>query len=161
MKGKKNIKKSSSIKKNKINVLELEIADLKNKNVRLLAEFDNYKKRNDLEKNKLIEYEGLSIIKSILPALDDLERTLKIGELKKNKTIYNGIGMIFEKIISSLNDYGVSSYKSINKEFDIDLHEAIMTKKSKKKNNIILEEYEKGYKYHDKIIRHAKVIVSE
>ena len=69
--------------------------------------------------------------------------------------------MILDKIKSVLDDIGVSSYDSVNEEFNIDLHEAIMTKSSKKKNNIVLEEYEKGYKYHDKVIRHAKVIVGK
>ena len=134
---------------------------MKNKNIRLLAEFDNYKKRHDLEKSKLIKYEGLTIVKSILPILDDLDRTLKIPSLKENKTIYDGINMILEKMKTSLNNIGVCSYDSVDKEFDIELHEAIMTKPSKKKNNIVIEEYEKGYQYHDKVIRHAKVVVGK
>ena len=156
-------KKISSTKKSKdlIKKLELEITDLRSKNVRLLAEFDNYKKRNELEKDKLIQYEGLAIIKSILPILDDLNRTLKISSIKDNKTIYDGINMILGKMKSTLNNIGVCSYNSVDEEFDIDLHEAIMAKPAKKKKNIILEEYEKGYKYHDKVIRHAKVIVGK
>ena len=161
---KKTTTKKKSYTKKSINLiknLELELTDLKNKNIRLLAEFDNYKKRNELEKNKLIKYEGQSIIKTILPILDDLDRTLQISSVKDNEAIYNGINMILDKIKSVLDNIGVTSYNSVNKEFDIDLHEAIMTKTSKKKKNIVLEEYEKGYKYHDKVIRHAKVIVGK
>ena len=69
--------------------------------------------------------------------------------------------MILEKMKTSLNNIGVCSYDSVDKEFDIELHEAIMTKPSKKKNNIVIEEYEKGYQYHDKVIRHAKVVVGK
>ena len=168
MKNKKNIKKTATKKtslnkkfKDLIKELKLEVVDLKNKNIRLLAEFDNYKKRNEVEKDKLIQYEGLSIIKSILPILDDLDRTLEISLIKENKTIYDGINMILEKMKTILNDIGVSAYNSVNEEFDIDLHEAIMAKSMKKKSNIVLEEYEKGYKYHDKVIRHAKVVVGK
>ena len=165
---KKNIKKNKKTKANIpkkykkiIETLEKDLLDIKNKNVRLLAEFDNYKKRNNQEKAKLIKYEGMSIIKPILSVLDDLDRTLKIPTLKKDKAIYEGIKMIFEKISSSLSDLGVKSFNSFKKDFNPDFHEALMVKKSKQKSNTIIEEYERGYMYHDKIIRHAKVIVSE
>tara|TARA_B100000959_G_C14783229_1_gene542415 strand:+ start:55 stop:570 length:516 start_codon:yes stop_codon:yes gene_type:complete len=168
-KDKKNLKKTASkrtslsLKKYKesIKKLELEIGDLNNKNIRLLAEFDNYKKRNELEKTKLIKYEGMNVIKSILPIIDDLDRTLKIPQLSKDKTIFKGIKMIHEKILNTLKAMGVESYNTINEEFNIDLHEAVMTKESKLKSDTIIEEYEKGYKYYDKIVRHAKVVVSK
>ena len=163
MTSKKNIKKNNIPKKYKkiIDTLENDLLSLKNKNVRLLAEFDNYKKRNNQERANLIKYEGMSIIKPIISILDDLDRTLKIPTLKKDKTIYKGIEMIIEKLSSDLSDLGVEPFESLKKDFNPDYHEALMVKKSKYKNNTIIEEYEKGYKYHDKIIRHAKVIVSE
>ena len=156
-------KATITIKKHNEAVLKLdsEILELNNKYIRLLAEFDNFKKRNNAEKSKLIKYEGEEVIKSILPILDDLNRTINIPDLDKNGSIYKGINMIVEKIIYSLNDIGVKSFDAIDEEFDIELHEALMTKKSKLKSNMIIEEYEKGYKYHDKVIRHAKVVVSE
>ena len=64
-------------------------------------------------------------------------------------------------MVSNLKENGVVPYVSINEKFDPELHEALMTKESKKKKNVIIEEYVKGYKYHDKVIRHAKVIVSK
>jgi len=69
--------------------------------------------------------------------------------------------LIKNKFISILKDNGVESYKSVGKEFNPDLHEAMTAKKSKKKSNLILEEYQVGYMYHDKVVRHSKVIVSE
>ena len=159
----KKVTSKATIKKHKEAVLKLEseILELNNKYIRLLAEFDNFKKRNNAEKSRLIKYEGKEVIRSILPVLDDLNRTINIPDLDKNGSIYKGINMIIEKIIYSLNDIGVKTFDSLDKEFDIELHEALMTKKSKLKSNTIIEEYEKGYKYHDKVIRHAKVIVSE
>ena len=162
-KNKKTSKTISNLKKykNSIKKLESDITEINNKYIRLLAEFDNYKKRSDEEKSILIKYEGKDVVKSILPVLDDLYRTLNLPDLDKKGSLYKGVNMILEKIISSLNDIGVKSFESVNEEFDIELHEALMTKKSKLKSNIIIEEYEKGYRYHDKVIRHAKVVVSE
>ena len=162
-KNKTKTKPLSSLKKykNLIKNLEIEISDLNNKYLRLLAEFENFKNRSESEKYNLRKYEGVEVIKSILPILDDFDRTLNLPDIKRNKSIFNGMNMIASKIVSIFNDIGVESFNSLNKEFDIEFHEALMTKPSKKKSNIVIEEFEKGYKYHDKIIRHAKVIVSE
>ena len=151
-----NRKKTDNLKKYKD-----ELADLKNKNIRLLAEFDNYKKRNLEDKRKLLKYDGVDFIISLLPILDDIDRTLNLKELKSNKTIFDGINMIRDKIKKILKEKGVKTYNSLNESFDTEYHEALMMKKTKKKSGVILEEFEKGYLYHDKVIRHAKVIVSE
>ena len=157
----KKTKKTSKNLKENIKELELEVKDLKNKNIRLLAEFDNYKKRNLEERRKILQYDGKDFIVSVLPVLDDLDRTLSIKELKKSDNIYSGIKMIIDKINKILDDKGVKSYKSVGEAFDTSVHEALMMKKSNKKSGLVLEEFEKGYLYHDKVIRHAKVIVSE
>ncbi|MBI65257.1 MAG: nucleotide exchange factor GrpE [Candidatus Marinimicrobia bacterium] len=162
----KKTKKNTSNKKNndfkkKISELELELEKKNDKNIRLLAEFDNYKQRTSrlmIENNK---YEGMDFIKNILSVIDDIDRVLQIKELIKNKSILDGINLIKSKFISILEHNGVVAYDSIGEEFNPDLHEALMTKKSGKKSNIVLEEYEIGYKYHDKVLRHSKVVVSE
>ena len=157
-------KKNKTINKKKpdnVKKLKAELSDLKNKNIRLLAEFDNFKKRNLEDKRKLLKYDGVDFVVSLLPILDDIDRTLSLKELKSNKTIFDGINMIRYKINKTLEEKGIKTYISLNKSFDTEYHEALMMKKSKKKSGIILEEFEKGYLYHDKVIRHAKVIVSE
>jgi len=157
-------KKNNSSKtlklKEKNKMFEAEITDLKNKNIVLLAEFDNYKKRvsSQIANNK--KYEGKDIFVNIIPIIDDIERVL-IAEDIDSKSIISGIDLIKNKFLSVLEDLGVNSYKSIGKLFNPDYHEAIMMKKTKKKSNIIIEEYQKGYTQHDKVLRHAKVIVSE
>ena len=96
---KKNVKVDKVIPKKYqkiIDSLENEILLLKNKNVRLLAEFDNYKKRNDQDRANLLKYEGMAFVKPILSIIDDLDRTLKIPSLKKDKNLYEGVKMIFE-----------------------------------------------------------------
>ena len=156
-------KKKNGLKVLKENIknLEQEIVDSKNKYVRLLAEFDNFKKRNLEERRKILQYDGIDFVISLLPIIDDLDRTLSLKELKKIKNIYDGLHMIRDKINKVLLDKGIESYISTGKMFDTEFHEALMMKKSRKKTGLILEEFEKGYKYHDKVIRHAKVIVSE
>ena len=158
---KKKTKTINKKKPNNIKKYKLELSDLKNKNIRLLAEFDNFKKRNLEDKRKLLKYDGVDFIISLLPILDDIDRTLKLKELKSNQTIFDGISMIRDKIDKILKEKGVKTYNSLNEPFDTEYHEALMMKKSKRKSGVILEEFEKGYQYHDKVIRHAKVIVSE
>ena len=158
---KKQKKQTSKKLKENIEKLENEFEELKNKNIRLLAEFDNFKKRNLEERRQILQYDGKDFIVSILQVLDDLDRTLSIKELKKNKNVYSGISMIRDKINKVLDDKGVKTYKSVGEDFNTSVHEALMMKKSSKKSGLVLEEFEKGYLYHDKVIRHAKVIVSE
>ena len=155
-KKKKNIEKS----KTKISELEKKVQDFKDKNISLLAEFDNYRKRIARERIANEKYEGEKIFKSILPILDDIDRVLSIKEIKE-KSVVDGINLIKDKFTSALKDYGVMPYDSLGEIFDPEYHEAIMMKKTKKKKNTIIDEFQKGYMYHDKVLRHAKVIVSE
>ena len=162
---KKTIKKKTNSKssKSKQNIKELKIK-LKireDKHIRLLAEFDNYKKRKVNEIEKLIKYEGFDFFKSVLPILDDIDRTLNLKDVKNNKSIFDGFSMIKSKIINLLELKDIATYNSLGESFNPEFHEAIMMKKSKKASNIVIEEYEKGYMYKDKVLRHAKVIVSE
>ena len=157
---KKSISKKIKSKQN-ISDLKKQIKDAEDKHMRLLAEFDNYKKRKICEIEKLIKYEGFDFFKSVLPILDDIDRTLNLKDVIKNKSIYDGFSMIKSKILNLLESKEISTYNSLNESFNPDFHEAIMMKKTKKDSNIVIEEYEKGYMYKDKVLRHAKVIVSE
>ena len=131
------------------------------KNIRLLAEFDNYKRRTQEERIKLFKYAGEELAKAILPILDDLHRTLKSDGKGKARSILDGIELIVAKLDKTLEDQGIVPFDSIGQNFDADLHEALMSEKSDKGDNVILKEFEKGYKYNDKILRHSKVVVSK
>jgi len=165
---KKDTKNSSKSLKEKIKLLEdglvkesEEIKRVSEKNIRLLAEFDNYKRRTQQERSDLLKYEGQSLAKSLLPILDDLNRTLEIDEKTESNAIMEGIQLIVNKLDKILIDLGIEAFDSIGEEFDPDRHEALMSEKSKEKENIITKEFEKGYVYNDKILRHAKVVVSK
>ena len=152
----------------KIEVLKSELAEQfaelerkSDKNVRLLAEFDNYKRRTQEERTKLFKYAGEELAKAILPILDDLHRTLESDGKGKARSILEGIELIVAKLDKTLEEQGIVTFDSVGQDFDADLHEALMSEKSDKGDNVILKEFEKGYKYDDKILRHAKVVVSK
>jgi len=153
-------KKNTTKLKRKKNNFEEQFNEQKEKNKLLLAEFDNFRKRTAKERIATEKYEGQKVFVSILPILDDIDRVLSIKEIKE-KSVIDGINLIKSKFVSSLKEYGVSPYDSLGDEFDPDYHEAIMMKKSKKNKNMVIEEFQKGYMYHDRVLRHAKVIVGE
>ena len=163
---KKNLKKSDSyideIKdlNKKIESLTKDLEKSEDKHLRLMAEFENFKKRK--EKSVQDSYSRIleNIIIMFLPILDDFERMLSSND-NDDKKFEEGISIIQSKFEKILNNYGVSSFNSKGEIFSPDLHEAVMAQHSNKKNNLIIEEFEKGYKISDKVIRHAKVIVSK
>ena len=161
----KSTAKSKKIKKQNSNVklkdLKQEIDILKEKNLRILAEFENFKKRTNQNIEESFDRNVKTIISSFLPIFDDLDRISKNSNIKDIKILMDSINMINEKITKILIDFNVSSFNSLGKNFDSDYHEAIMMQESKEKENIIINEFEKGYKIKDRIIRHAKVIVSK
>jgi len=165
-----NTKKRDSLKSLKAQIAKLkdtqkllvsEKEKLSEKNVRLLAEFDNYRRRTKDERVKIIKYAGEDLAKSILPILDDLNRTLDANEETNTKTILEGLKLIVNKMDGALEDHGVSAFDSLGEDFDSNLHEALMSEKSNKGKDVIVKEFEKGYKMNDKILRHAKVVVSK
>ena len=152
----------------KLEVLDAELAKKSeelerksDKNVRLLAEFDNYKRRTQEERTKLFKYAGEELARAILPILDDLHRTLESDGKGKARSILEGIELIVAKLDKTLEEQGIVPFDSIGQDFNPELHEALMSEKSEKGDNVIVKEFERGYKYNDKILRHAKVVVSK
>ena len=134
---------------------------ISDKNVRLLAEFDNYKRRIQEERTNLLKYGSEALAKALLPILDDLHRTLSTDGKTKARTILEGIELIMSKLDKTLEEQGIVAFDSVGQDFDPDRHEALISEDSDKGENVILKEFEKGYKYNDKILRHAKVVVSK
>ena len=154
---------SSRIKKlnEKLKLLTEQLAKSDEKHVRLLADFENFKKRSN--RNIIDSYNNSveKIICSFLPIIDDLERMLNDKNTSDKTVVLDGVSMIDAKFRKILNNYEIEPFISKGKVFNPELHEAIMSQKSEKKENIIIEEFEKGYKLDEKIIRHSKVIVSK
>ena len=144
--------------------LEDELKNLQDRHLRLRAEFDNYKKRKDKEFTRLLQYEGENVIISFLGIADDLQRMIDSvdGERSQNaESLIEGINLILEKLHRRLGALKVEPFDSEKIKFDPELHDAMMTQSSDDhEDGVVIQEFEKGYKYKDKVIRHAKVIVN-
>jgi len=139
-----------------------DLAEQKDKYLRLMAEFDNYKRRTAKERMDLIQTAGKDVIVSLLDVLDDCDRAEK--QLNSNADIAlqkEGIQIVFNKIRSTLYGKGVKAMESIHTEFDVEKHEAITEIPAPKPHlkGKILDEVMKGYYLNDKLIRFAKVVV--
>jgi len=138
---------------------ETEIKELKDKYLRLIAEFENYKKRTIKEKEDFAKYAKENIINSILPIIDDFERAKKTNEQD-----LEGYILIGQKMLDILSKHNLKKIKlEKNEVFDLEKHEAIssLPVKDKKKKGKIIEELEAGYILADKIIRYPKVIIGK
>ncbi|MCX6206896.1 MAG: nucleotide exchange factor GrpE [Bacteroidetes bacterium] len=142
--------------------LNVELQEQKDKYLRLMAEFDNFRRRTAKERLDLIQTAGKDVIVSLLDVLDDCDRAEK--QLNSNADIAvqkEGIQLVFNKIRSNLQSKGVKAMESINTEFDVEKHEAIteIPAPSPEMKGKILDEVMKGYYLNDKLIRFAKVVV--
>jgi len=149
--------------KNEISQLKSKNEELNDKYTRLVAEFDNYKKRTDKEYLSLIQNANEKLIVEILPVVDDLERSLNhLNEESDFKSILEGFQLIHKNLTSMLDKQGLKPMISVGEEFDPDKHDALMqVEKEDVDSNQIVDEHVKGYLFNDKVIRHAQVIVSK
>jgi len=141
---------------------DAKIADLEDRLKRQIAEFDNFRKRTEKEKSAMFDMGARHIIEAILPTIDNFERGLKtVPEDKEAKAFYDGMEMIYKQMLKVLSDVGVTAIDCLDKEFDLNLHNAVMHVEDETYgNNIIIEEFQKGYKYKDTVIRHSMVKVA-
>jgi molecular chaperone GrpE len=145
-----------------IEKIQAELDEQKDKYLRLIAEFDNYKRRNAKERIELIQTAGKDVIVSLLEVLDDCDRAEK--QLQDNEATVDkeGIRLIFTKLRNTLQARGLKAMESINTEFDVEKHEAITeVPATGKQKGKVVDEVEKGYYLNDKIIRFAKVVVGK
>lgn len=131
--------------------------------LRLMAEFDNFRKRSRRETETLLEFASEKVLTVLLPVLDDFERTIDVIEKTDNLTsIKEGIGLVHDKLLRVLEKEGLNRINAKNEDFDSELHEAIHSIESpEEQKGKVLEEVEKGYRLKDKVIRYSKVIVGE
>ena len=146
-----------------IDELKKELNELRDKYVRLFADFDNAKKRMAREKLEIIMTASKDVVKDLLPVLDDFERAMKAAESSTDENVKAGIQLIHSKLQSMLATKGLKPMESIGKEFDTEQHEAIteIPAPSPELEGKVVDELEKGYLLNDKIIRFAKVIVGK
>jgi molecular chaperone GrpE len=144
--------------------LQKQVAELKDKYIRLVADFDNFRKRSAKERLELIQNASRDLITDLLTVLDDSERAEKqMLATQDIEAIKEGEKLVFNKLRSTLQSKGLRPMETIGKEFNPEFHEAITEIPSPDESLIgkVLDEVEKGYYLNDKIIRHAKVVVGK
>ena len=141
---------------------QAEIAELKDRNLRQLAEFDNYRKRTIKEKTELILNGSEKTVTAMLPVLDDFERALQTMDKAEDiAAVREGVELIFQKFNKVLADLGVTRIETADADFDVDIHEAIaqIPAPTDELKGKVIDCVQTGYKLNDKVIRHAKVAV--
>jgi molecular chaperone GrpE len=130
--------------------------------LRVSADYTNFQKRAPKQISDTIAYEKEKIIRTLVPALDNFEHTVKNAESSIKADIQKGIRIIYDQMLDILKSHGVEQIKALGEKFDPALHEAIMQKADPEKaDNIVLEEFQKGYKLNGRVIRPSKVIVNK
>ncbi len=141
-----------------------QLNEMKDKYLRLFAEFDNYKKRTAKERLELIRTASEDVLKALLPVLDDFDRAKTTAETgAEGEAFSEGVSLVYNKLYQVLQNRGLQTMSTEEKEFDPELHEAI-TKIPAPNDELkgkIIDYIEKGYYLNDKIIRHAKVVIGE
>ena len=139
-----------------------QIEELNDKYQRLFAEFQNFRSRSDKEKTAMFETGAKSIIEKILPVVDNFERGVAaLSEEDLGSPVGQGMNLIYKQLLSALDEMGVTAIEAEGKEFDSDLHNAVMHEENDELGeNIVSQELQKGYKYRDTVIRHSMVKVA-
>jgi molecular chaperone GrpE len=151
------------VEENAIEKLSEELQEQKDKYLRLVAEFDNFRKRNAKERLELIQTAGKEVITSLLDVLDDCDRAEKQLQKSDDNQVKEGVQLVFNKLRAVLQSKGLKQMESISTDFDVEKHEAIteIPAPSEKLKGKVLDEVQKGYYLNDKIIRFAKVVVGK
>lgn len=146
----------------KLTKLQQEKDDLYNKLLRIQAEYDNFKKRTQKEKQSELKYKSQDIVNELLPAIDNFERALQVEVSDETASFVEGMTMVYRQIKDALKSQGVEEIESVGKEFDPNIHHAVMqVEDEEQESNIILEEMQKGYMLKDRVIRPAMVKVNK
>ena len=158
----KKINKESKVKKaKKKDKRDEKIEELQDRLVRNMAEFDNFRKRTDKEKSQMFEIGAKSVIEKILPVVDNFERALDAASDEEKETPFvQGIDKIYKHMMTTLEEIGVTPIDAVGKEFDPNLHNAVMHDEDEEMDeNIVAEQFQKGYMYKENVVRHSMVKV--
>lgn len=149
-------------KKDKKDKKDIQIEELTDRVKRQMAEFDNFRKRTEKEKAAMFEVGAKSVVEKILPVIDNFERGLAgLTEEQKAEPFAQGVEMTYKQLMTTLESIEVKPIEAVGKEFDPNLHNAVMHVEDEKLGeNIVAEEFQKGYTYRDTVIRHSMVKVA-
>ncbi|MDD6573259.1 MAG: nucleotide exchange factor GrpE [Thermoflexaceae bacterium] len=158
-KGNRFFKKDKKEKKDK---KDIQIEELTDKYKRTMAEFDNFRKRTEKEKAAMYEIGAKDIIEKILPIVDNFERGLStLSDEEKTAPFADGMDKVYKQLLKTLEDVGVKPIDAVGKEFDPNLHNAVMHIEDENLGeNVVAEEFQKGYTYRESVVRHSMVKVA-
>jgi molecular chaperone GrpE len=147
----------------KIKELETKLEEAENRYLRLLADFENYRRRVNIEKQASEKYRAQSLISDLLPVLDNFERALQVTVSDEQaKSLLQGMKMVYNGVLEALKKEGLEEIEAAGKEFDPNFHQAVMVANDESVgSNIVVEELQKGYKLKDRVIRPAMVKVNQ
>ncbi len=151
-------------KKDKTDPLKEQIKDLTDKCMRQMAEFENFRKRTDKEKAQMFDTGAAHVIEKLLPVVDSFERGLaSVPETDKGSPLAEGMDKIYKQLYKSLEELGVTPIEALGKEFDPNFHNAVMQTEATEEypSGVVSQEMQKGYLYHETVIRHSMVAVAE
>lgn len=153
---------SKKTKKEKKDKKDEKIEELNDRLMRNMAEFDNFRKRTEKEKSQMFEMGAKSIVEKVLPVVDNFERGLStVSEEEKDNAFVQGMQQIYKQMIGMLEEAGVKPIEAVGKEFDPNLHNAVMHVEDENfGENIVAEEFQKGYLYKESVVRHSMVKVA-
>ncbi len=154
-------KKSAAALEIDLKKSEEKVAEMTDKYQRLMAEFENARKRNAKEQNHMYDIGAKEVLSKLLPVVDNLERGLDaLSEEEKEGAFAKGVIKIYEQLITTLDEIGVTPMDAVGKEFNPDFHNAVMHEENEEMGeNLISEEFQKGYMYKDGVLRHSMVKV--
>lgn len=146
---------------NRVKELEAENQQLRDKALRSVAELENLRRRAEAERQQTMEYANEQLLRQLLPIVDDFERSVESGGSTTDfESYYRGISMIHSNLAKLFERVGVKRMETVGQLFDVHLHEAVMRQPSAAPEDEVVAEVEPGYMYHDRVLRHAKVIIS-
>ena len=155
-------KEKSKLFKKKKDAKDEKIEELSDKLLRQMAEFDNFRKRTEKEKSAMYEIGAKDIIEKLLPVVDNFERGLTaVPEEQKEDAFVTGMEMIYKQMMTMLEGVGVKPIEAVGQEFNPDLHNAVMHVEDETVgDNVVVEEFQKGYTYRDSVVRYSMVKVA-
>jgi molecular chaperone GrpE len=147
----------------KIEALETEMKELKDRLVRIQADYDNFRRRTKQEKEAAAKYKAQSLIEEIIPAVDNFDRALGVkAESEEAKAILQGMDMVYRQLADALKNEGLEIIESVGQSFDPHFHQAVTQVETDEfESNQVVEELQKGYKLRDRVLRPAMVKVNQ
>jgi molecular chaperone GrpE len=144
-----------------LQLLQKECAELKDRNLRLVADFENARKRWDRDRDDLFKFANFAIFKELLSVVDTMESALKAAQVHANHDeVVKGLEMTHSNLVNVLKKNGLEAIEAKGKKFDPNFHEVVLSKPCEGEEHIVLEEAQKGYVYNGKLLRASKVIIS-